>query len=72
MSEIDTLKTRFDSLFNEGLTNIKFFIHDRQSMTKATFISEVNQFQDAVDRGALDLIENVDKDIKTCKFDEPL
>lgn len=72
MSELDDMKTRFDTLFSqEGLTNIKFFIKNRHDMTKSDFVAEVKQFQDAVDAGALNLLESVDKDVKTRKFDEP-
>ncbi len=72
MSELNRLKSRFDRLFSdEGLTNVKFFIKDRQDMSKDKFVSEVVKFQDAVDAGALNLLESVDKDIKTRKFNEP-
>lgn len=70
-AELDRLKNRFDGLFNEeGLTNIKFFIDRRPEMTQEDFITELNTIQDTIAAGDFKILENLDLEVQTRKFNE--
>jgi len=71
MSELQRLRSRFDQLFSEdGLTNIKFFIDRRKKATRADFVAELNKIQDTISAGDFEVVENIDLNRKTRRFNE--
>jgi hypothetical protein len=70
-NEVDVTKTRFDNLFEkEGLTNVKFFVRSNEDMTTKDFLLEVNQIQETIENGGFEVVESLDSDIESRKFDE--
>lgn len=69
--EANELKTRFDNLFEqEGLTNVKFFVRNDEDMTLKDFLLEVNQIQETIDKGGFEVVESLDSDVESRKFDD--
>jgi len=69
--EIERLKARFDNLFNEeGLTNVKFFVRKGEGMTNKDFVRELNAIQDTISEGEFEVVEAIDSNAKSRKFDE--
>jgi hypothetical protein len=70
-NEVDVLKARFDNLFeNEGLTNVKFFVRNDENMTMKDFLLEVNQIQETIENGDFEVVEALDSDIESRKFND--
>jgi len=68
-TERERLKTRFDSLFQSGLTNIKFMVIGKPSRDE--FFADVNIMQDTIAADEFTLVTSLDSDHKTRKFNEP-
>lgn len=59
---------RFESHFsNEGLTNVKFFVKDKDA-SLSDFIEDVNNINMAIAAGNFDRIDSIDGDMPSHQF----
>lgn len=70
-SEMQRFTDRFQALFaNDGLANVKFFVHDAGGCSLQTFLSEANAIQDTIAAGEVARVANVDEGCRKKRFDE--
>jgi len=69
-NERERLKARFDNLFQNGLTNIKFMVIGKPDSN--ALLADVNVMQDTIAANEFSIVETIDKDCETRDFREPL
>jgi hypothetical protein len=61
---------RFETEFGKDLANVKFFV--RSTRVSATDLyEEINRFEDTVVDGVVEVVESIDRDFPTKRFDAP-
>lgn len=61
---------RFQTLFeSEGLENVKFFVRRGASTKVSDFVADVNRMNDTIAAGDFAVVESIDGDCETKRFD---
>lgn len=68
-NEIRRLADRFQPLFDNGLTNVKFFVPHADNCTLSELVLEANKIQDTIAAGDFRVVESIDGNCERKPFD---
>lgn len=70
-NEARRLAERFQPLFENGLTDVKFFVPNPETCSLQELLAEASEIQDVIAAGKLRVIDSVDADFQRGAFDAP-
>jgi hypothetical protein len=70
-NEARRLAERFQPLFENGLTDVKFFVPHPEACSLQELLAEASDIQDAIAGGKIRVVEGVDAHFERVAFDAP-